>query len=67
MQFALILPLNDNGNKHCKKFLERIPATDGGLKPFAPQKPGSRNCAAWQRALQIILDFADKLSKRNII
>ena len=29
--------------------------------------PGSRNCAAWQRALQIILDLADKSSKRNII
>ena len=29
--------------------------------------PGSRNCPARQRALQIILDLADKLSKRNII
>ena len=31
------------------------------------QLPGSRNCAAQQRALQIILDIADKSSKRNII
>ena len=29
--------------------------------------PGSRNCAAQQRELQIILDLADKSSKRNII
>ena len=28
--------------------------------------PGSRNCSARQRALQIILDLADKSSKRNI-
>ena len=27
----------------------------------------SRKCAAWQRALQIILGFADKLPKSNII
>ena len=32
-----------------------------------PYISGSRNCAAQQRALQIILDLADKLSKRNII
>ena len=30
-------------------------------------KLGSKNCAARQLALQIILDFADKSSKRNII
>ena len=29
--------------------------------------PDSRNCAARQRALQIILDLADKSSKRNAI
>ena len=29
--------------------------------------PGSRNCAAQQRALQIILDLADESSKRDII
>ena len=27
---------------------------------WAFNKPGSRNCAAWQQALQIILDLADK-------
>ena len=29
--------------------------------------PSSRNCTARQRALQIILDLADKSSKRNVI
>ena len=29
--------------------------------------PGSRNCAAQQRALQIILDLADKSPKRNSV
>ena len=31
------------------------------------KNPGSRNCAARQRALQIILRLADKSSKRYII
>ena len=31
------------------------------------QEPGSRNSAAWQGALKIILDLADKSSKRSII
>ena len=30
-------------------------------------RPGGRNCAAQERALQIILDHAYKSSKRNII
>ena len=29
--------------------------------------PGSRNCAAQQRVLHIILNLADKTSKRNLI
>ena len=55
------------GNIFSKSSRKIILEAEGVLLLCAIYMPGSRNCAAGQQTLQIILDLANRSSKRNII